>query len=153
AEYADGKALVKALSQLTGADVAASEDLTGAANKGGNWTLEYDTGHIDAALAISATEQATWKGVLQGVAVGGETLVNTTTTGTQQTGPSSNSRSVAVASDGSYVVVWSGQGPGGSGETGGNAPGVFFQRFSAAGAKLGGEIHVNQTTANAQQNA
>ena len=81
AEYADGKALVNALSRLTGADVAASEDLTGAANKGGNWTLEYDTGHIDAALAISATEQATWNGVLQGVAVGGETLVNTTTAG------------------------------------------------------------------------
>src|SRR5262249_8780344 len=35
AEYADGKGLVDALSRLTGADVAASENLTGAAAKGG----------------------------------------------------------------------------------------------------------------------
>jgi hypothetical protein len=34
AEYADGKALVDALSRLTGGNVAASEDLTGAADKG-----------------------------------------------------------------------------------------------------------------------
>ena len=44
AQQADGKALVDALARLTGADVAASEDLTGAAAQGGDWTLEYRTG-------------------------------------------------------------------------------------------------------------
>jgi hypothetical protein len=106
AQLADGKALVDALSRLTGANVAASEDLTGAADKGGNWTLEYDTGHISTALAISATEQATWDGVLQGYTVGGEALVNTTTAGTQQTGPALNAKSVAIAPDGSPVEMY-----------------------------------------------
>jgi hypothetical protein len=64
AEYADGKALVDALSRLTGSNVAASEDLTGAADKGGNWTLEYQDGFIDTQLAVSAREQASWRGIL-----------------------------------------------------------------------------------------
>jgi hypothetical protein len=49
-----GKAFVKILSQLTGADVAASADLTGSASKGGNWTLEYETGSIETGLAVSS---------------------------------------------------------------------------------------------------
>src|SRR5207344_319633 len=64
AEHADGKALVDALSRLTGTDVAASENLTGAAAKGGDWTLEYSTGHIDTALAISAQAQLDYSAAL-----------------------------------------------------------------------------------------
>ena len=59
-----GKSLVDALSRLTGADVAASDDLTGASNQGGDWTLEYNTGHIDTGLAISTGEQMSWAGIL-----------------------------------------------------------------------------------------
>ena len=44
AASAEGKSLVDALARLTGADVAASEDLTGAAAKGGDWELEFRTG-------------------------------------------------------------------------------------------------------------
>lgn len=43
-----GQAFVQALSAATGADVAASEDLTGAAAKGGDWVLETQTGLITA---------------------------------------------------------------------------------------------------------
>jgi hypothetical protein len=68
AEDADGKALVDALSRLTGADVAASENLTGAATKGGDWTLEYRDGSIQSALAISAPERAIWNGILDATA-------------------------------------------------------------------------------------
>ena len=50
-------------------------------------------------------------------------------------------------------MVWSSQGSGASGETGGSAPGVFFQRYTAAGATVGAETRVNTTTAGAQQNA
>ena len=49
---------------MTGADVAASENLTGAVAKGGDWTLEYSTGHIDTALAISAQEQLDYSATL-----------------------------------------------------------------------------------------
>ncbi len=52
------------LAALTGADVAASSDLTGAAGRGGNWTLEYRSGAIEAALAPTLLQQASWQGLL-----------------------------------------------------------------------------------------
>ena len=64
AQDAAGKSLIDALARLTGADVAGSDDATGASDKGGDWTLEYNTGHIDTGLAISADEQAVWSGTL-----------------------------------------------------------------------------------------
>ena len=60
AENADGKSLVDAIARLTGADVAASTDITGAASLGGNWTLEYQTGAIQASVLVSAQEQLSW---------------------------------------------------------------------------------------------
>jgi hypothetical protein len=59
AEYADGKALMNALFRLTGADVAASTDATGAAALGGNWDLEYRTG-----ATITPFAEPGWNGVL-----------------------------------------------------------------------------------------
>ncbi|MDY0746607.1 cadherin-like domain-containing protein [Paucibacter sp. R3-3] len=59
-----GQALVQGLAQLTGADVAASDDLTGFSGLGGNWTLEVQTGHIEAQLAIDPQMQAIWNNVL-----------------------------------------------------------------------------------------
>ena len=64
ASNADGRALVQALSRLTGADVAASTDLTGQSALGGNWTLEYATGRIKTRLAIDAAAQEAWTGTL-----------------------------------------------------------------------------------------
>jgi VCBS repeat-containing protein len=64
AQHADGKALVEALARLTGADVAASENLTGAASQGGDWNLEYEVGNIETQVAVSAAEQAMWSGTL-----------------------------------------------------------------------------------------
>ena len=51
----DGEQSVALLAALTGADVAASIDDTGAARLGGDWQLEYATGSIEA-LAISAAD-------------------------------------------------------------------------------------------------
>lgn len=42
-----GKSFVSLLSQLTQADIAASDDLTGAIAKGGNWQLETTVGSIE----------------------------------------------------------------------------------------------------------
>ena len=47
---ATGQQFVETLSQLTGADVAASDDLTGA---GGDWVLETATGSIESVIPVS----------------------------------------------------------------------------------------------------
>mgnify|MGYP000660438233 CR=1 FL=1 len=44
---ADGEALVDRISVLTGSDVAASDDLTGSKEFGGDFNLEYETGEIE----------------------------------------------------------------------------------------------------------
>ncbi|HVR49278.1 MAG TPA: DUF4347 domain-containing protein, partial [Pseudorhodoferax sp.] len=64
ASDAEGRALVEGLAQLTGADVAASTDGTGAAALGGNWALELQTGAIEAPLAFGLQAQAQWQGLL-----------------------------------------------------------------------------------------
>ncbi|HRI93307.1 MAG TPA: DUF4347 domain-containing protein, partial [Accumulibacter sp.] len=64
AQSAVGQDLVQELAALTGADVAASTDLTGAAVLGGNWTLEYQTGSIEARVALPSWAQNHWAGLL-----------------------------------------------------------------------------------------
>ena len=56
-----GNQLVKRIAQLTGADVAASNDLTG---KDGDWQLEVSTGAIESDIALSASAQASYEGNL-----------------------------------------------------------------------------------------
>ena len=46
AEGEEGKSAANALAEATGADVAASEDLTGAESLGGDWDLEYEFGNV-----------------------------------------------------------------------------------------------------------
>ncbi len=72
-----------------------------------------------------------------GVAQGAEFRVNTTTTNTQQ------QPSVALDSLGNFVIVWSGEGTG-------DTAGVFGQRYTAAGATIGGEFRINTTTTGTQ---
>ena len=64
AASAGGQALVESLARLTGADVAASDDITGNASLGGNWELEYRQGEIDTQIAVSAMLQQQWDGLL-----------------------------------------------------------------------------------------
>ena len=53
----DGQLFLNDLARLTGADVAASTDATGAADLGGNWTLEAHVGKIETrALSIDSYE-------------------------------------------------------------------------------------------------
>ena len=61
AESADGEALVQALADMTGADVAASEDVTGDSALGGDWDLEVQAGFIDASMLLDG---GYWQGVL-----------------------------------------------------------------------------------------
>ena len=50
---AEGEQFIESISAMTGADVAASDDLTGAAELGGDWELEQTVGTIEA-LTLSA---------------------------------------------------------------------------------------------------
>ncbi|MEG4067151.1 DUF4347 domain-containing protein [Microcoleus sp. Pol11C2] len=59
-----GKALVQRLSQLTGASVAASENLTGCAEGGGDWELAVTAGTIKAGIAFGAEAIAAYGHVL-----------------------------------------------------------------------------------------
>ena len=59
-----GQALINDLATLTGADVAASTDLTGSSLLGGDWDLEYTVGDIETDVAFSSQARQDWTGVL-----------------------------------------------------------------------------------------
>ncbi|HEY6508524.1 MAG TPA: DUF2341 domain-containing protein, partial [Vicinamibacterales bacterium] len=138
-----GRSLIEALGRLTGADVAASDDLTGHGDLGGDWDLEFHAGTIDTRIVFSQSAVLDWRATLQATAVGGETKANTTTTGTQDINGFAPPRVVAVDANSNYVMVWNGEGPG-------DTNGVFFQRYNANGTAQGSETRVNQTTADSQ---
>ena len=73
-----------------------------------------------------------------GAKLGGEVLVNTATSDNQI------APAIAPLAGGGYVVVWQ------SHNQDGNSWGVYAQRFDVAGARIGGEIAVNQSTAGEQ---
>jgi hypothetical protein len=147
----DGQALIDGIARLTGACVFGSTDLTG---HDGDWVLEavsHVRGTRRGTIAraerrpdypFSLARLSQWDGNLTSAA-GAETLVNTTTAGTQRTHFESPQ---AVASDdaGNYLVVWSSLNQDGSGW------GVYGQRYNAAGIAQGAEFRVNVTTSNDQ---
>nr|VFJ52252.1 MAG: protein of unknown function (DUF4347) [Candidatus Kentron sp. DK] len=50
ADGATGQAFIQGIAELTGADVAASKDATGAAGEKGDWELEWKTGDVEAVV-------------------------------------------------------------------------------------------------------
>jgi hypothetical protein len=58
-----GKVFVHLLSQLTGAKIAASVNLTGSAAQGGDWELAYTTGTIETDLAFPQSIREAYRGV------------------------------------------------------------------------------------------
>ncbi|HWA38587.1 MAG TPA: DUF4347 domain-containing protein, partial [Burkholderiales bacterium] len=61
---AAGEAVAQQLAQLTGADVASSDDATGHASLGGDWDLERRTGSIETDIAVSADARDAWRDVM-----------------------------------------------------------------------------------------
>ncbi|MBP3996508.1 Ig-like domain-containing protein, partial [Pseudomonas koreensis] len=57
---ASGLSAARTLSSLTGADVAASNDFTGAARFGGDWDLETQIGVVETQVGISAAERVSY---------------------------------------------------------------------------------------------
>ncbi|WP_159084833.1 DUF4347 domain-containing protein [Dongshaea marina] len=64
AANAQGQVLLTELSELTGADVAASEDLTGSTELGGDWSLEYHYGNIETRELFSQDSASQWQQLL-----------------------------------------------------------------------------------------
>ena len=73
---ADGENFIESISAVTGADVAASDDLTGAADLGGDWDLEVNVGSVEA----QSLEALAFSGLL---ASQNEVLVNVLYDGTE----------------------------------------------------------------------
>ncbi|SHE46364.1 autotransporter-associated beta strand repeat-containing protein [Marinomonas polaris DSM 16579] len=68
----EGQDFIEALAQTTKADVTASDDLTGAAGKGGDWVLEKSIGQID----VAALQDVNYQGTLANVTFGFESGVS-----------------------------------------------------------------------------
>jgi parallel beta-helix repeat protein len=59
-----GLAAMQTLARLTGADVAASTDLTGHAARAADWDLERSVGAVEATTVVGASVQASWSWTL-----------------------------------------------------------------------------------------
>jgi hypothetical protein len=107
-----GQAFARALSELTGADVAANPQATGASALGGDWTLDFVTGSIEASGTLSMDAQSQWQHLLAPDPIDVPEKVNTSFGTNPSTGWSFNDaqqylgRSVGVAANGDFVVVW-----------------------------------------------
>ncbi|MBF0296740.1 MAG: DUF4347 domain-containing protein [Magnetococcales bacterium] len=64
-----GTVFINRVAALTGADVAASDDPTGAASRGGDWILEQTTGAIEAGAPLAAWAQQEYDGLLATITV------------------------------------------------------------------------------------
>ncbi|MEO1206350.1 MAG: Ig-like domain-containing protein [Pseudomonadota bacterium] len=83
---AKGASAVEALGELTGADIAASDDDTGHADLGGDWDLEVEAGAIEA----EAVEAADWNHVLAPLEISATNPPVLTQGGTVDLGPNIN---------------------------------------------------------------
>jgi glucose/arabinose dehydrogenase len=59
----EGQSFIQQLSQLTGVDIAASNNLTGSSQLGGDWDLEVATGSIESIHVLDRVAIAGYKGV------------------------------------------------------------------------------------------
>ena len=59
-----GQSLLDDIAELTGADVAASDDATGHQSLGGDWELEKAAGIVETAMALSETFRSQWVALL-----------------------------------------------------------------------------------------
>ncbi|MFM9972831.1 MAG: beta strand repeat-containing protein, partial [Burkholderiales bacterium] len=118
-----------------------------------NTTTANDQQYATVATLAGGDYVVTWESNLQdgsgygvyaqrfdqtGSAVGGETLINTTTANDQR------APFIAALADGGYLVAWYSELQDGSGS------GVYAQRYDASGVAVGVEKRINSTTADIQ---
>ncbi|MFK7996454.1 MAG: DUF4347 domain-containing protein, partial [Granulosicoccus sp.] len=102
ASSADGRVFVDTLARLTQTDVAASTNLTGSSERGGDWRLEYARGEINTDVAASDELQMSYDGTLATYVVTdyGDTGTNTLRWAIEQVN----------AGSGSDIITFSGAG-------------------------------------------
>ncbi|MFW5692658.1 MAG: hypothetical protein ACOCWL_00435, partial [Thermoguttaceae bacterium] len=110
-----------------------------AMDQDGNFAVAWASYGQDRRTSNTTTSVFVRRFNIQGNPLGDELLVNTYEYGSQR------NPHLAMAPDGRFVVVWQDD------TQDGNQWGVYGQRFSAAGAKQGGEFRVNTRTADKQQ--
>ncbi|MEM9537438.1 MAG: DUF4347 domain-containing protein [Cyanobacteria bacterium P01_E01_bin.45] len=66
ADGQQGAEFLNQLGQLTGADIAASDDLTGSSKLGGDWQLEFATGQIETDSPFHSSIEQRYQSVLEG---------------------------------------------------------------------------------------
>ncbi|MGY0554374.1 DUF4347 domain-containing protein, partial [Vreelandella sp. 2A-K22] len=116
-----GLRYVEALARVTGADVAASDDLTGANSLGGNWVLEQQYGQVETSSLIGIEQQSTWQGLLAA-----ESVFNWDSGDTSQVGTGSD-RAVRETVDGVTMTI--------------SASGVAYMEFdNVDGFNLNGQV-------------
>lgn len=59
-----GRSMLQQISAWSGADVAASTTLVGAASLGGHWQLDYEFGEIESEIIVGSAIQESWHGLL-----------------------------------------------------------------------------------------
>ena len=137
-----GQTLVSEIHALTGAQVAANTQLTGAASLGGDWTLDDTTGTI----AARTLDLPNWDHTLDATPVGSAFQVNTYTGGNEETFPQTPEAVAVNPSTGASVVVWSSLG-----QNSGSGWDVYFQRYNASGQTQGQPTLVDTHVQNANQ--
>ncbi len=101
AANADGNAAAHLLASLTGANVAASTNLTGGTAEGGDFVLEDQVGRVSAPAILATTIAADYDGLLAAQNTGAFTI----TTGTSGTAMSSATVATATTADGAVKIV------------------------------------------------
>ncbi|MCA9149816.1 MAG: DUF4347 domain-containing protein, partial [Planctomycetales bacterium] len=143
AQDADGEAFLDEFARLSGADVAASDNVTGHADLGGDWELEYSLGTIDADTLGGHSVHDLWHHSLDLTATGGETLVvDSGAAASNQYATPNGGGNIAMNSSGQYAVVWDDYRNGNSD--------VFVKVFNADGTVHAGDLQVNTSNASVQ---
>ena len=138
ADNQDGRELIESLATLCECDVAASDDLTGHSDLGGDWDLEFRLGKLETTIAFSDSMQTSWMSTLD-MPSGTETTV-------ADTAGNEGKPDLAIATSGDFVVVWE------SNDTSANGKDIYFQQYDANGIEQGIATRVN-TTVTGDQNA
>ncbi|MFK8113887.1 MAG: DUF4347 domain-containing protein, partial [Rubripirellula sp.] len=97
ASTVDGRALIDSIGALCDCDVAASDDVTGHADLGGDWILEYVVGDVSTDVAFEYVAQASWNDTLA--------LITVTTTDDENDGDTSSISALLASSGGTGISL------------------------------------------------
>ncbi|MCC9599924.1 DUF4347 domain-containing protein [Stieleria sp. JC731] len=144
AETGSGQTLLAAISELTGADIAASSDDTGHSSLGGDWDLEFVIGQTETSNLAQQIGNPSWVGLLTTpeLTPTGELRVNDVPAQDQEL--QSAHQSVAVDGNGNSVVVYVDH------QSSYDGSDIFFLRFDSDGNRIGTPTRVSVNDAGDQ---